>query len=229
MNDTPRKDVFLSHANADKENYVRPFAMELDRRQISYWLDEAEIRWGEKISAKINEGLRRADYVIVFLSDAFVGRNWTEAELGSAINRENSEGRTVVLPIIIGEAQRLLAHYPLLRDKAYLHWEAGIPAIADALQSLRNRRWSKAELDEFIVRNVNLERFPKEDIWGPTYRLLAKHMLGEEGAYFFWNEEENAVEKYWIDSVRSTGPEDVTEEDIELVRRAVSEHTRHAS
>lgn len=109
MTDPPRRDVFLSHATVDTEDYVRPFASELDGRCISYWLDEAEVRWGDKISLKINEGLRRSDFVVVFLSDAFVGRNWTEAELASALSRENAEGRTVVLPILIGDANKVLA------------------------------------------------------------------------------------------------------------------------
>jgi hypothetical protein len=225
------KDVFLSHATADKDNYVRPFAKELDRRSISYWLDEAEVLWGDKISTKINEGLKLSDFVVVFLSDGFVGRNWTEAELASALNRENSEGRTVVLPVIIGEAKELLANYPLLRDKSYLRWDIGVSAIADELQRLTSRRWSKLELDHFIVSKVDLEQFPKQekDIWGDGYRLLAKRIQFDEGYYFFWNKEQKVVEKYWIDAVRSYGKEPITEEDIEFLRSIVVKCTKRAS
>ena len=223
-----RKNIFLSHATVDKEKYVRPFAEELDRRCITYWLDEAEIRWGEKISIKINEGLKRSDFVVVFLSNDFIGRNWTESELASALNRENSEGRTVILPIIIGEANQLLAHYPLLRDKAYLRWEIGVSAIADELQKLTDRKWSKAELDQFVINHIDLEQFPKQAIWGSRYRLLAKRLQGDEGAYFFWDEEQRTVERYWLDAVRSHGTEPLTEEDIELLRSIITKHTRQA-
>jgi len=49
------KDVFLSHATVDKEPYVVPLTKKLDEVGISYWLDEAEIRWGDKISQRIND------------------------------------------------------------------------------------------------------------------------------------------------------------------------------
>lgn len=114
------KDVFLSHASQDKQSFVVPLARHLDRVGISYWLDEAEIRWGDKISSRIKEGLRNSRYVVVFLTPSFLGRNWTEAELSAAITRENDEGRTVVLPIVTANPHFLLAEYPLLRDKKYL-------------------------------------------------------------------------------------------------------------
>ncbi|MGK7893281.1 MAG: toll/interleukin-1 receptor domain-containing protein [Xenococcus sp. (in: cyanobacteria)] len=130
------KDVFLSHANQDKDEYVLPFAEKLDEIGISFWLDEAEIRWGEKISARINEGLANSRFVIVFLTPAFIGRNWPENELSSALNRENEEGRTVVLPIVVGKPKILLNKYPLLRDKSYKQWDIGANVIADELKRL---------------------------------------------------------------------------------------------
>lgn len=114
------KDVFLSHASQDKQAFVIPLARRLDDAGISYWLDEAEIRWGDKISACISNGLANSKFVIVFLTPSILGRNWTETELSAALTRENAEGRTVVLPIVTGNAHTLLARYPLLRDKKYL-------------------------------------------------------------------------------------------------------------
>ena len=84
----------------DKDGYILPFVRELKRRKITYWLDKAEINWGERISASINEGLQQSHFVVVFLSKSFVGRDWTETELSAALNRENSEGRTVVLQMV---------------------------------------------------------------------------------------------------------------------------------
>ena len=217
---------FLSHAHADKKTYVLPFARELDRRRISYWLDEAEIAWGEKITTKLNDGLERSEFVIIFLSDAFVGRNWPEAELAAALSKENAEGRTLVLPIIIGEASKLLARYPLLRDKRFLSWDLGPAGIADELQALASRSWSKSELDQYIFEKVDLEHFPKEG-WGPG-RLLERRMRFDEGFYFFWNDRDATVEKYPVGPVRGYGPEPLTEEDIWLIRSIAVKHPRRA-
>ena len=106
------KDIFLSHSGLDKERYVRPFAKELDRRGITYWLDEAEIRWGDRITAKINSGIHVSKYLIIFLSDNFLKSNWTDAELGAALNKENSDGMTVVLPLLIGEPGPIFSDTP---------------------------------------------------------------------------------------------------------------------
>jgi hypothetical protein len=130
------KDVFLSHASQDKQNFVIPFARRLDKAGISYWLDEAEIRWGDKISSRINEGLTNSRFVIVFLTPAFLGRNWTETELSATLTRENDEGKTVVLPIVTDNPHILLTRYPLLRDKKYLEWIDNPDAIVTELKNL---------------------------------------------------------------------------------------------
>jgi len=74
--------------------------------------------------------------VIVFLTPSFIGRNWTETELSAALNRENDEGRVVVLPIVIGDPKKILAKYPLLRDKSYQLWSRGLDALVNELENL---------------------------------------------------------------------------------------------
>jgi hypothetical protein len=130
------RDVFLSHTSEDKGQFVLPFSRELTRRGISFWLDEAEIQWGDRITQKINVGLESSRYVIVFLSPRFVGKGWPESELSAALNKENSEGQTVVLPLIIDDERFVLNHYPLLRDKLHLNWKQGTAEIVDRLGRL---------------------------------------------------------------------------------------------
>jgi hypothetical protein len=134
------RDVFLSHAFEDKGEFVLPFAAELKARGISFWLDEAEIRWGDRITQKINGGLESSRYVIVFLSPRFVGKGWPESELAAALNKENSEGQTVVLPLVIGDERFVRNHYPLLRDKLHLNWKQGKTEIVDRFETSDSRR-----------------------------------------------------------------------------------------
>jgi TIR domain len=134
------RDVFLSHASEDKGEFVIPLARELTKRGISCWLDEAEIHWGDRITQKINAGLQSSRYVIVFLSPRFVGKGWPESELAAALNKENSEGQTVVLPLVIGNERIVLNHYPLLQGKLHLNWKEGKAGIVDRLSSLLARK-----------------------------------------------------------------------------------------
>jgi hypothetical protein len=130
-----KKQVFLSHAHTDRELYVVPFAKKLDEIGVTYWLDEAEIKWGEKISQKINQGLDQSSFVVVFLTESFIGHNWTETELSAALNRENDEGRVVVLPIVIGDPKVILKNYPMLKDKSYRLWANDLNSIIYELKN----------------------------------------------------------------------------------------------
>jgi hypothetical protein len=131
----PSKDVFLCHTSADKKNFVEPLIAELEKRGITYWYDKAEVKWGDRLSTKIDEGLKISKFVLVFLSKDFIGRDWPEAELSSALSRENEKGEVVVLPLILADRNLVLEKYQLLRGKKCLEWSRGASAIAEELQS----------------------------------------------------------------------------------------------
>ncbi|MFM7790885.1 MAG: TIR domain-containing protein, partial [Microcystis panniformis] len=52
------KDVFICHASEDKLLIVEPLVSCLEKADITFWYDRAEIKWGDSITAKVNEGLR---------------------------------------------------------------------------------------------------------------------------------------------------------------------------
>jgi hypothetical protein len=136
---TPNREeqrmLFLSHASEDKERLVRPVARALDAAGLSYWLDEAEIFLGDSLTHKLNEGLRRSTHVAVFITDAFIGRGWPEAELGSALAAENSDRVRRVLPIVDTDWRSVVKEYPLLRDKKHVAWRDGIEVIVASLRA----------------------------------------------------------------------------------------------
>ena len=204
-NQESARKAFLSHAHLDKSDYVLPLARELDKLGVSYWLDEAEIAWGERITTKINDGLARSEFVVVFLSDAFVGRNWTEAELGAALGRENAEGRALVLPIMIGDAPRLLLRYPLLRDKKYLTWDLGVSTIAGELLKLANRlsstpRPSDPEQMPKAQRELSRAESDRYKDLGRAKVQLWGERLNREGRWD-WDLLGHAIDHY-VDAIR---------------------------
>lgn len=127
-------DVFLSHARVDYETHARPLAAAFRRRSIAVWVDKAQIRPGESLTDAIGRGLDRARYVCVIITDAFLSRNWTVAELRNALAREIASGQTVVIPILAADHELTFARFPLLRDKLCLSWhELGPVGIADEI------------------------------------------------------------------------------------------------
>jgi hypothetical protein len=131
------RDVFLCHASEDKASVLRPLVSALESAGITYWYDEAEIRWGDSIVEKVNEGLRQSRYVLVVFSKTFAEKHWPQRELNSALNIEASTGEVRVLPLLVGgseERQAILAAYPILNDKAFQRWVSDPLPVIKALQ-----------------------------------------------------------------------------------------------
>jgi hypothetical protein len=51
-------DVFVSHASEDKDDVVRPLAQALQARGLEVWYDEFELRVGDSLRRKIDQGSR---------------------------------------------------------------------------------------------------------------------------------------------------------------------------
>jgi len=132
------RDVFLCHSSTDKTDFVEPFAARLEEEKISYWLDKAEIRWGDSLIGKIEEGLNISKYVILFIGKDFP-RNWGRAEMEGAMTKEIQSGEKVVLPLFIGSDDELEAFqkkHPLVARKKYLRWNVGLDAIIEELEKI---------------------------------------------------------------------------------------------
>lgn len=110
-------DVFISHANADKENYVDELKKSLDQLKIKIFYDKDSLEWGDAWKRQILEGVAKAEFAIIVISKNFFGREWTENELKEFLNRHNRNGQKVILPILhnISKAQ-LKEKYPAVAD-----------------------------------------------------------------------------------------------------------------
>ena len=128
--------LFISHAGADKAQYVQPLADRLVQRDVSFWLDNLEISWGDSIPLRINQGLRRSRYVLVCLSEHFLRRPWPEAEIASALAIQNDTGQKRVLPLILNSRDLVLKQYPLLAALSYREYQEPPDALVDELATL---------------------------------------------------------------------------------------------
>jgi len=154
------RDVFLCHTSEDKEAIVNPLFESLVSHGISCWYDQAEIRWGDSIPQKVNEGLQISRYVLVVLSTRFLGKSWPQRELHAALNLEASSGRVKVLPLICGsleERKQILEKLPLLSDKLFLVWDGNPQDVVSQLLTLdwkgRKRPPPRSARSQFETRN----------------------------------------------------------------------------
>ncbi len=110
-------DVFISHASEDKDAVVRPLAKALQKKGIRVWYDEFEMRIGDSLRRKIDQGLANSRFGIVVLSRSFIQKGWTNYELDGIMTKAIS-GQQVLLPIWHEiTKQEVIDFSPSLADK----------------------------------------------------------------------------------------------------------------
>jgi hypothetical protein len=152
--DVSVQDLFISHASADKLKYVNPLADSLTRRGITFWLDSISIEWGQLFPLQINEGLKQTRHVLLCLSENFINRSWPESELASALAIQSEGDRKRVLPLILNERKKVLAHYPLLASLAYKEYSTP-ELVADEIAKVVQRVPANKDELHIIVESVH--------------------------------------------------------------------------
>lgn len=110
-------DVFISHASEDKDAVVRPLATALQNKGIRVWYDEFEMRIGDSLRRKIDQGLANSRFGIVVISSFFIKKGWTNYELDGLMTKAIS-GQQVLLPIWHNiSKQEVINFSPSLADK----------------------------------------------------------------------------------------------------------------
>jgi len=104
---TEQRDVFLSHRSIDDE-FVRRLASDIGtklyrQRNLTTWVDEAEIKAGQSIPGMVNTGLETSRFIALVLTPAYITSDsgWTDAEWHAALytDPDNRSGR--ILPLLV--------------------------------------------------------------------------------------------------------------------------------
>lgn len=123
-------DVFISHASEDKETAAIPLANALMRAGLRVWLDKQEMRIGDSLREKIDEGLSQSRFGIVILSPTFLEKGWPKRELDGLIALEET-GEKVILPVWHDLDYATLVQYsPILAGRLAAKTKEGISEIA---------------------------------------------------------------------------------------------------
>jgi hypothetical protein len=130
-------DVFISHASEDKDDVVRPLAHALRDAGLSVWYDEFELKIGDSLRKKIDQGLARSRFGIVVLSPRFLSKGWTNYELDGIVTR-SVDGEQIILPVWHEITKREVMDFsPSLADKVARNTATfTVEEIADEIASL---------------------------------------------------------------------------------------------
>jgi hypothetical protein len=128
-----QSDIFISHAGEDKQDAARPLAEHLKGIGLSVWLDESELRLGDSLQRRIDEGLAESRFGVVILSKAFFAKHWPQKELAGLASRE-VRGKKVILPIWHGITREEIERFsPTLADRYAVSTEVGWKRIASEI------------------------------------------------------------------------------------------------
>lgn len=99
-NTLPEYDVFVSHAWEDKAEFVDEFVDKLRKLGIKVWYDTSEIKWGDSMRARIDDGLKKSKFGVAVLSPDYIkdGKYWTKTELDGLFQLDSINGKTL-LPV----------------------------------------------------------------------------------------------------------------------------------
>jgi len=96
--------IFMSHSHQDKP-FVRRLATDLVQANTEVWIDEIEIKVGESLIGKIQDGIEASDYIAAILSKSSVASTWVREELHMALTDQINGKRVGVLPIKIDDCE----------------------------------------------------------------------------------------------------------------------------
>ena len=101
---------------------------------MSIFYDSDAVKWGDNWKQKILEGIEKAEFAIIIISENFFGREWTEKELDEFLTRQNESGQKIVLPILHNiTVEQMKEKHPRLSDtqamKAIEHSIEGIAVL----------------------------------------------------------------------------------------------------
>ena len=173
-------DVFLSHSAKDMP-VVLPLAERLRADGLKVWFDEWEIKPGDSIPAKIEEGLEHSRVLVLCMSAHAFGSDWAQLEAGTFRFRDplNRERRFLPLrlddaPIKGSLAQFLYINWrPAEREQEYEKLLKACKKISDLAESSaqEEKGWSLVRAGE-----VSLDRDPRRDYTAKARDTLARRV-----------------------------------------------------
>ncbi len=158
--------IFLSHNSVDKP-FVEKLARDLRRMGVSAWFDGWEIKVGDSLFWKIEEGIRENEFFAIVMSPDAFESEWVKTELSAANAKQLEERKVLILPILFRDCD---IPY-LLKDRKYADfrkdYQMGLRALAEKLGlqhidilSEENWRWfarHKKEVDWKTFREREFE------------------------------------------------------------------------
>jgi hypothetical protein len=131
-------DVFISYASEDKE-FACSLHKALINAKISVWFDKVELKIGDSLRGKIDEGLRKCKHGIVILSPNFIKKRWPQNELNALMAKESAINKDIIFPVSYKlSCQEVTKYSPLLAGRV-IKYANSIDEISEIVSEILNK------------------------------------------------------------------------------------------
>lgn len=199
-------DVFLSHSDQDSE-VVRDIAQRLRADGVRVWFDEWEIQPGDNIPAKIEAGLEHSRMLVLCMSAAAFGSEWSRLESHTFRFKDPLNKERRFIPVKLDDAPRKGS----LAQFSYIDWElakreqeypklleaivnCGFTAISPKLSPSHLPVTDGSVVGEAIIPGVTLRFICRHNntigriAWSPSGEFIAAP--SSDGKISIWNTED---------------------------------------
>lgn len=127
--------AFISYSSTDQATIVSPLVEQLFISGCPVWFDKSQIRPGDSLREKIEDGIRKSDRCIVVLSKSYLENNrYALAEFDSFFTKERMTGKKVFIPIWVDVSKQDVFNYsPSLADRSAVTWNNDPTQVANLL------------------------------------------------------------------------------------------------
>lgn len=151
--DNQKKSIFISYSHRDMA-FVKRLAGDLENIGMKVWQDEKEIKVGDPISRKVEEGITGCDFFCLVLSSNSIHSTWVEREYNIAINAKVYHSAILkILPILMEEVQPPR----FLRDVKYANFSQGYDhGLSQLLEAIKDdyMRKERKSMQEFFLKST---------------------------------------------------------------------------
>jgi tetratricopeptide (TPR) repeat protein len=191
-------DIFLSHSSKDKA-VVRAIAARLRADKLQVWFDEWELRPGDSIPAKIEEGLEHSRVLVLCMSAHAFGSDWAQLESGTFRFRDPLNKGRRFIPLRLDETpvRGSLAQFSYINwlpDPQRQEYEKLLAACRPSAEQTEERSPNGATSDEEGISHppTSLTSPLLESKLEEARRAARKH---HENALPLWEEVREQAEK----------------------------------
>jgi hypothetical protein len=151
-----KSKTFICHSSKDHA-FVNKLAKRLKKEGVDVWIDDWEIKVGDSIMEKINEGLENSSFFVIVLSKNSRNSDWVHRELNATLMRQIVKKDVKILPLLLQiQAKALPMLLQDIRAVKFPNRKLEEAPIRELLEPILNERKAKLlrEYEEAFLETV---------------------------------------------------------------------------